>query len=337
MKRAYEIIGIGAPIIDQILQVSEEYLATLPGRKGGMELIDSNSIDRIIKNSGSQPLMLPGGSGSNVIRGLANFGHSCALIGRIGNDEIGKKFIHGLKELAIQPLYTKTPTATAQVLCLVTPDGQRTFRACMGASQEMSDNDLDPTLFQDVKLVHIEGYALLNAKLAQRAMEYAKAAGAKVSFDLASFEIAESYRDTVVDLLWRYTDIAFANEDETSMLTGVNDPMRGCSLLKDLCKIAVVLLGKKGCWVGHQEKLLKCDAYPVDPVDTTGAGDLFASGFLHGYLSDLPLEVCAHYGALTAAAVVQVLGAEMAPQIWHQLREKISTTNLETGQVNTSQ
>lgn len=322
-SHGYQILGVGAPIVDQILLVSEEYLKTIPGLKGGMEVVDYPTLTKIIRESGSTPVFIPGGSGANVIRGLANLGRKCALVGKVGNDEIGKHLLHTIRDLGIQPLYIKTPTPTAQVVSLVTPDSQRTLRTYLGACQEMTGKDLDPTHFQDVALVHIEGYALLNEELVQRAMEYAKEAGAKISFDLASFEVAAKFRDTVVDLLWKYVDIVFANIDETKTLTDMG-PAKGCSMLKDLCDVAVVSMGKEGCWVGHGEHMLRCPAYPVEPIDTTGAGDFFASGFLHGYLEGKPLEVCAHYGALAGAAVVQVLGADLTPEMWIELRKKIS-------------
>lgn len=330
----YDVLGIGAPIIDQILQVSEEYLATLPEKKGGMQLTHSDNIRQIIKDSKSKETAFPGGSCSNVIRGLANFGHKCALMGKIGNDELGGNFIKGLKELGIIPLYSKDLEPTAQALCLVTPDGQRTFYTYMGAGEKMNEEDLNPSFFQNISLVHIEGYALNNGDLAKRSMEYAKAAGAKISFDLANFNIAESFRESLADLLSCYVDIVFANEQEVSILTGAT-PKQGCSILQNLCSTAVVTLGKEGCWVGSHGKLLKYPAYPENPLDTTGAGDLFTSGFLHGYLSGFPVETCAHYGALASAAVVQILGAELPPEAWAKLKRQIALNDtLSNGKIS---
>jgi sugar/nucleoside kinase (ribokinase family) len=321
-KSGYDVLGVGAPIVDQILQVSEHFLANIPGQKGGMEPISYEMLSSIIEASGSKPVMYPGGSASNVIRGLANLGRKCALVGSIGTDDAGKYFLHGLQQLGIDPLYAKTTIPTAQVLSLVTPDGQRTLRSFLGASQEMNEDNLDPTHFRDVRLVHIDGYTLFNKNLTQRAMQYAKEAGAIVSFDLANFEVVETFKDLINDLIKEYVDLLFANEDEASILTGFSAE-QSCAALNNQCDIAVVMMGKEGCWVGHQNNLLKCKAYPVKPMDTTGAGDLFASGFIHGYFNKKPLEVCAHYGALTAAAVVQVLGAELPSETWASLRHQM--------------
>ena len=186
----------------------------------------------------------------------------------------------------------------------------------------MCSSDLKREFFEGVKLVHIEGYTLLRGDLTLKAMEMAKQAGAKVSFDLASFELAGSFKKEIIDMLTHHVDILFANADETRSLTGLT-PDQGCSMLKDLCDIAVVSLNKDGCLIGHGPEVMHCIAYPVEPLDTTGAGDLFAAGFLHGYLTGQSLPRCAHYGALTAAEVVQVFGAEIPDETWQHLRKKI--------------
>jgi sugar/nucleoside kinase (ribokinase family) len=315
-----EILGIGAPIVDRIIYITEEELADIPGNKGGMEAVDYETFIRLLSSHSEVSELIPGGSCANALRGLAQLGRRCALIGKIGNDKIGEKFLHDLQSLGIKPLCLKTASPTGQVLSFVTPDGHRTCRTYLGACQEMSADDLDPSHFQNVKLVHIEGYTILYPGLTERTMEYAKNAGALISFDLASFEIASAFKKPLIDLLGRYVDICFANNEEILALTGLS-MKEGCSALNQLCSIGVVLMGKNGCWVGNQQTLIECPAYPVEqPLDSTGAGDLFASGFLHGFLDKKPLEVCAHYGALAGAAVVQIQGASLPTQQWKELQ-----------------
>lgn len=322
----HEVLGVGAPLLDHLLQVDEAYLETVPGEKHGMETVEYPAMVQIIEGSHTVPKQIAGGSCANAIKGLASLGQKCAMTGKIGKDAIGEKVHRDLLDQGITPLLHYSSTPTGHVTCLITPDGKRTCRAYLGASQEMGPDDLKADHFSPTKLVHIEGYTLLCSGLTHRAMELAKEAGAKISFDLGSFEIVESYRNLVMDLVSEYVDILFANEDETLALTG-EDPQDGCEILKTLTEVAVVMIGKKGCWVGHGSETFHVPGYPIDqPIDTTGAGDLFASGFLHGYLEGRPLAECAKYGALTGNAVVQVVGAEIPESMWADIKQKINNS-----------
>lgn len=323
MSQNPDILGIGAPFVDHIIQVSEEYISQLPGKKGGMWPVDYRTLTKIINSSGSAPTLILGGSGANTIKGLANFGYRCALSGKIGTDEAGRKFLASMKSLGITSFLQPTHNPTSQVVCLITPDKERTMRAFLGASEEMRGEDLDPRNFVGVRLVHIEGYSIMKEGVAQRAMELAKSVGAKVSFDLGSFEVVKAYKKALIELLARYVDIVFSNQEETLALTG-REPEKGCEVLRDICETAVILLGKEGCLVGQGTREVYCPAFKVDAVDSTGAGDLFASGFLHGVLQGCSLEECARYGALTGAAVVQVVGVDIPPQSWDEIKRKIS-------------
>lgn len=323
MSNFYEILGIANPVMDHIICVTEEYLSIIPGKKGGMIEVDYETFVEIIQKSGTQPTLIAGGSGSNTIKGLANLGQRCALVGMIGTDSIAKQFLESIQELGITPLFHISSSPTTQVLCLITPDGERTLRGLLGASQEMTGSNLNPTTFQGVKLVHIEGYTLLNETLTEKAMILAKEAGAKISFDIASFEIAGQYKEKIIYLISRYVDVLFANAEETTTLTQTT-PEKGCEVLKELCETVVVLRGKQGCIIGSKDKTILCPAFPIDnPLDTTGAGDLFASGFLHGYLTQQSLTECARYGAVTASSVVQIIGAEIPSHEWPNIKAKM--------------
>ena len=269
-------------------------------------MIDAATFRRIIDQSKAAVTLCAGGSCANAIKGLSRLGHSCGLLGKVGNDEAGKSFSKTMREMGIVPSLIPGQTSTGQVIALVTPDGERTMRDFLGASQEMRPEDLHPGAFEGVKWVHIEGYMLFREGVAERAMQLAKEAGARVSFDLANYELVHQYKETIISLVSKYVDLLFANQVETYALTK-RDPQRACALLNDLCEVAVVSMGIEGCWIPDGEKVLHCPAYPVKPVDSTGAGDLFAAGFLHGYLTGKPLPLCAHFGAKVAAEVVQVL------------------------------
>lgn len=315
----YEILGIGAPFIDHIVRVTPEFEASLEGIKGGLEIVNYSTLSKIIETSGASVKRLSGGSSANTIRTLAHLGHKCALEGKIGTDPAGEWFLKNLQLLGIKSLYIPTSTPTGQAVCLVTSDGERTFRDFLGSGQEMSGKDLAPDSFDGVKLVHIEGYTLLNKQLTLRAMELAKAAKAKVSFDLSNYELVNTHHQQIMHLLSNYVDILFANAKEAEALTG-NAPKEGCMFLKSICDTVVVSMNVDGCWVGHKQELIHCNAYPAKAIDSTGAGDLFAAGFLHGYLTKAPLTRCAHYGALIGAEAVKVYGAELEAETWEKLK-----------------
>lgn len=320
----HEVLGIGAPILDHLIRIQPQYLDTLSGEKFGMETVSYSEIVRIIENSGSVPKQVAGGSCANAVKGLAALGRKCALIGKIGNDPIGEKLIETLQDLGVTPLLNYSSKPTAHVACLITPDGRRTCRSFLGACQEMGPADLDPSHFHGVKLVHVEGYSLLCEGLTEKAMHLAKEAGALVSFDCGSFEMARNFKSDMLALIEAYVDILFANERENESLTG-KPPEQGCSQLQSLCKAAVVMLGRKGCFAAAENKCIHVPTHAVEPVDTTGAGDLFASGFLHGYLAGNPLEECARWGTITGAAAVLEVGAEIPAHKWPAIRHQLGS------------
>lgn len=319
----YEIIGIGGPILDQLLRVPEIYLASaVPGKKGGMEPVTFDVLERIVTGSGSDALIVPGGSARNTLHGLSRFGERCALIGMVGGDPRGLLYRKLLQDQGIHSLLLESQTPTAIVLSLVTPDGERTMRTFQGASVEMRGSHLNPELFKGVKLVHLEGYTLFNEDLTETAMRLAQEAGAKVSFDLASFEIANRFKEHILYLLDTYVDLIFCNEMEAKSLLGLEEE-KACEALAEICEVGVVLMGPKGCWVKRGRHKLHCPAYPVEPIDTTGAGDLFTSGFLHGYMRKYPIDICAHYGAIAGRAVVQVMGPIIPHDAWDEIYRKL--------------
>lgn len=320
-----EILGIGAPFWDYILRVSEDFLGSLTPVKGGIDFIDAAAFRRIIDQSGIPVTLVAGGSCANAIKGLSQLGHRCALLGKVGADEAGRTFSKRMRELGIVPILIPVQAPTGQVIALVTPDGERTMRDFLGASQEMRAADLEPAAFAGVKWVHIEGYTLMREGVAARAMELAKEAGARISFDLANFELVHAYKTEIISLVSKYVDVLFSNAEEAQALTSRN-PQHGCSIMRDLCEVAVVSLGKGGCWIANGAGQMHCPAYPVQPVDTTGAGDLFAAGFLHGYINNKPLPLCANYGARVAAAVVQVMGAELPEATWQTLKQEFTAS-----------
>lgn len=323
---SYDVIGLGAPVVDQVLKISEDYLSTISGEKGGQAPLEINSLHSIVKKSSSMPLQVPGGSATNTIRALANLGRKCALVGKIGKDELGEYFFSSLLSLGIKPLLIETAHfSTAQSLCLITPDGERTMRTYLGASVEMKTEDLKKSDFKKLRLLHVEGYALYNRPVIYKTMQLAKEAGAKISLDLASFEIVREFKKDIWNLLEDFVDIIFANEKEIIELGYLEDQKSICRDLSNICEISVLLMGKKGCALAYRGNLSTYPSYSVDVLDTTGAGDLFAGGFLHGYLEGRSLEENVHYGTLLSSKVIQSLGTEISQNLWNKIKMDIPT------------
>jgi len=322
----YKILGIGTPIVDSIIKVQDDYVNSLPGAKGGSILVSHRALQRILKETPFPLKVNAGGSAANTIKGLAALGHASALIGKIGDDDAGQIFSANLSSHGIVPCLSLSRIPTAQVASLITPDSDRTMRTFIGAGAEMTESDLSSSLFQGVDLVHIEGYLMNRHGVVEKTMELAKAAGALVSFDAASFEIVAEYRKPMIKLLTRYVDVLFANEDEAWALSGL-PPERACLLLKDICPIAVVKMGSKGAWGATGKIKAYHQAFDVPVVDTTGAGDLFASGFLHGLMKDRSLEENLRYGTLVASYVIQILGAEIPEDSWKTIKTNLGSVH----------
>ncbi len=318
----YNVVCIGSPCLDLLLQVSEQSLKSVAPEKGGSRPVDYHTFTSILKNCGVKPKISIGGSGINVIRALAHLGQSCGYVGKVGSYEAPTIF-RELTRLKIDALLLETATPTTRVCCLVTPDGQRTMRVFLGASNEALDiNDIRFDCFEKTQHVHLEGYLLYvnDGQFLKQLIKKAKENGATVSLDCASYEVVARYKKIIMHLLEKGTiDIVFANEDEIQMLTGYG-PERGCKELKKLCKIAVVTAGKKGCWAANDSEIIQSPGIPTKAVDTTGAGDFFVAGFLHGYLTGKNLQTCAYYGNVLGKSAVEVLGTQLPARRWQELK-----------------
>lgn len=311
-KYSYRVLGMGHACMDLLIPIEEEFLQHIPGKKGGSQAIALEQLDQIL-NATQKPHFATGGSSANTIKGLAGLGETCAFLSRVGLDALGEYFVQHMKKLGIVGLFSKSEKPTAQVLCLITPDGQRTMRFYAGCSEEMSEYFLQPSHFKGISLMIIDSYTLRNGNLVESAMRLAKEGDVKISLDLSSFEIVHQFHAQLIHLLRNYVNIVFANEDETKAMTGCG-PYEGCLKLQEMCPIAVVLMGSEGCLVGHKGEVFQTPAFPAKLIDSTGAGDLFASGFLYGYLQGYPLAKCAKMGNHIASAIVEVQGAELPPE-----------------------
>lgn len=332
-----QILGIGTPIVDYVFNTSHAYVNSLPGLPGGSILIDYATLEKIIQDHQDSPRhIIAGGGTANTIKGLAKLGHPCVFSGKIGQDKAGSIFSESFEshKIHLHLYFSKLPTA--QVACLVTPDHERTMRAFIGAGAEMNKRDLTPEFFKEMRHLHIEGYLMNREGLVDKAMQLAKEAGATISFDLSSFEIVEEYRKQMNTLIVNFVDIVFAKDKEAEMLTGLPSN-KACDFLKEQTHIAVIKMGAEGSVAATQSEKIYQEAFKVKVVDTTGAGDLFASGFLHGFLFGKSLKECLHDGALVASYVIQVPGAEIPESFWNEIRKNLLLSLANPQQAKTAQ
>ena len=321
-----KIIGVGSPIVDLLAQVSEEFVAGIEGDKGGMELVTPEQIEALVGQLSGAPVIAPGGSAANTIFALAKVGVPSAFLGKLGEDALGATYRDAFAALGGDIARFKSTNAapTARCLSLVTPDSERTMRTELGAAALMAPEEVTADDFAGCALAHIEGYLLFNPALAHQVLSTAKAAGCTVSLDLGAFEVVRAAGDNLPRLLEEFVDIVYANEDEAEAFTGSKDPIAALDALGKLCDIAVVKLGAEGAIIdGRGERVTIAPRKAKQVIDTTGAGDFWAAGFLYGYLHGLPLQVAGSIGSLFGAEVVQHMGVDLEPEAWQRVEDEL--------------
>ncbi len=310
---AFDVLGIGNALVDVLSTEPEDFIDRLGMVKGAMTLIDTERAEELYEAL-SDKTEMSGGSAANTLSGVASFGGRAAYIGRIRDDGLGKAFSHDLNSLGV---HFSSPKATegdptGRCMIVVTPDGERTLNTYLGASATLCADHLDLDLIASAKVTFLEGYLFDRdeAKEAFRvAATAAHAAGRKVALTLSDSFCVERHRDDFLELVEKGVDILFANEDEIMKLYGVGTFDEGVAAVRGVCDIAAVTKGRHGSVVVTADEIVEVEAHQVPKrVDTTGAGDLYAAGFLYGWSQELPLAECGRLGSIAAAAVIGHLG-----------------------------
>lgn len=319
-----KIIGIGNALVDVLTQLEDDQLLkTLSLPRGSMQLVDADRSAKIQEMSKSlSKQMASGGSAANTIHGLAKLGMETAFIGSVGKDETGEFFEEDLKKSNIRPVlfYTDSPSGIANGM--ISPDGERTFGTFLGAALELSLDKLDAKHFEGYDVLHVEGYLVQNHELLEAILKLAKASGLKVSLDLASYNVVEDNLDFLREMVSKYVDIVFANEEESKAFSG-EEPSKALDYIASLTEVAVVKVGSKGSMVKQGDTVVNIAPIQAKALDTTGAGDLYASGFLYGWLNNLGFEKAGALGSLLAGTVIEVLGAKFDDSKWAEIRKMI--------------
>jgi sugar/nucleoside kinase (ribokinase family) len=311
----YDVLGIGNAIFDVLVRTDEKFLADHGMIKGGMALIDEARAAAIYRDMGPATEM-SGGSAANTIVGIANLGARAAYVGKVKDDQIGQLYTHDIRAAGVA--YDTKPAAggpaTGCSYILVTPDGERTMNTYLGAAQDLTVADIDPAQIEASRILYLEGYLWdpKNAKEAfVKAAAIAHGAGRQVALTLSDSFCVDRYRDEFLDLMRKGTvDLIFANESELHSLYQTADFDTALKQLRHDTKLGVVTRSEKGCVVVTSDGVVAVAACPIkELVDTTGAGDLFAAGFLFGLVRDAGFENAGRLGGLAAAEVIQHIGA----------------------------
>ena len=322
--RKKSVLGIGNALIDVLITITDDAVLQKFGLpKGSMTLVDailSAEIKKETKNSTRS--IQTGGSAANTVHGIAKLGGKCGYIGKISEDEFGSFYLEDFRNNNINTHFFYSETGTGHATGLISPDSERTFGTYLGAAMELTAEEMTHEIFRDYGILHIEGYLVQNHALIEAAMRIAKENDLLVSIDMASFNIVEANVDFLHRIIHEYVDIVFANEEEATSLTGKN-PEEALLEIAEMCSIAIVKLGAHGSLIKSGDRIIHIDAISAKSIDTTGAGDIYASGFLYALTENLDLEIAGKIGSLLAGNVVEIIGAKIPDETWNELLPQI--------------
>jgi sugar/nucleoside kinase (ribokinase family) len=318
------IVGVGSALVDILATASDEFLEKLGVEKGGMTLVDQGYIETLLSQISNSPSIVPGGSACNTAIGVGKLGGSAKFVGKRGVDDLGELFKRDLEKNNVKPVLFRSETSTGRVLSVITPDAQRSMFTCLGASAEMQPEEVSVDCFQDAAIVHVEGYLLFNQSLMAATLKSAKDAGALVSLDLASFNVVEESSDILPGIIKESVDILLANEDEARAYSGCTDEDKALDVLSENVDIAVLKLGPRGSIIAHQGQKTRIESLGTgEAMETTGAGDLWASGFLFGLVNGYSFKKCGDLASACGYEVCQVIGADIPEDGWHRIRKLV--------------
>jgi sugar/nucleoside kinase (ribokinase family) len=315
-NKKYDIVGIGNAIVDLISEVDDSYLKKNKIIKGSMSLVDYDVVNRI-GNEVNIIRTISGGSVANSIVSMAQQNLKTAFIGKVNQDELGEKFSQGLKKEKVEFKISKSSTNkyTARCVILISTDAERTMNTYLGISQELTEEDIDPGIISNSSMLYLEGYLwdLDNAKKAiKKSISAAKNSETLVAFSISDTFCVDRFREEFIDLINNSADLIFANEAEIKSLYETSELDIAIKKCQETNKVFAITLGDKGAKIIHKDKIIKIEPEKIDKlVDTTGAGDLFAAGFLSEYIRTQDLGSSGKLGVKMASIIIQQFGARI--------------------------
>lgn len=331
MLKIKRVTGIGNALTDMLVNLkTDSVLERFDLPKGSMNLVDTRLQTEISKSVAGLPYSLSlGGSAGNTIRAMAQLGCKVGFIGKVGPDTTGDFFVQALENLKVEPTVFRGKERSGKCVSLISPDGERTMVTHLGAALELSAEEITPSVFDGYDCLYVEGYLVQNHVLIRKAAETAKACGLKVAIDLASFNIVAENLQFLRKLVAECVDIVFANEDEAKAFTCEAEPLNALQMISGMCCLAIVKIGMRGALIKQGDEVVHVGIMAAAKrVDTTGAGDFYAAGFLAGLCDGLTLRQCGTIGAITAGKVIEVVGTTFGEDAWrdiHRLVNKVKT------------
>ena len=327
-KKKIDLVGIGNAIVDIVSNIDDEFLTRNLLKKGSMNLINLQDSSNIL-NDCNIIKKVSGGSAANTVVSLANLGNNVEFIGRIKDDEFGNFFSKDIKEsgATFNSKYVETRESSAHSVILITPDAQRTMCTYLGASTEFEPDDINYESIKLSKYLYLEGY-LWDSELAKKAFikaaKIAKESKTKIILSLSDAFCVDRHRESFLDLINDFVDILFCNEEEVKSLFKIND-LEKCKIkIKSLCELTAITLGEKGSLIVNKNKteLIKPFLFGK-AIDSTGAGDIFAGGFIHGLINNLSLNDCGQIGSICAGHIVTQIGSRSKMNLKKLITENI--------------
>ena len=329
------VVGIGSALVDLLVNESDEFIKKTGAAKGGMTLVENEFINDILSMASGEASIVPGGSACNTMVGIGKLGGSARFIGKSGKGKMGKFFADSLEKNNVEPHLFTSSSPTGRVLSIITPDTQRSMFTFLGAASEITSKEIMEGFLNNVSIVHIEGYLVYNKDLLLAVLNAAKNSGALVCLDLASFTIVNEEKKFLYQITDEFVDILMANEDEAAAFTGYEDELDAVKILGEKAETGILKVGERGSYIAADNKIIKVMPHGSrGVVDTTGAGDLWASGFLFGLSEGYSLEECGKIGSACGYEVCRVIGASIPDEGWHRIHNTIKQCEKNNGELN---
>ena len=319
-----KVLGLGNALVDILVRIpNDDILRQFNLPKGSMQLVDEERQAEILQAvSTLDPQIVSGGSAANTIYGLANLGVNVGFVGKTSSDELGNKYREDLGANGIIPHMLSSNTRTGSCISLISPDSERTMVTCLGAAVELTKQDIDPKIISLYSHLYVEGYLVQNYELIEAAFSAAKDAGLVTILDLASYNVVEDNLDFMQKLIRKYVDVVFANEEEATAFTGKED-QEALNEIGELAETVILKQGRRGSLVRYKGVEARVGITKNTSIDTTGAGDLYAAGFIYGMINGKDARTCAEIGAITSGNVIEVIGTKMDARRWTDIRQAV--------------
>ncbi len=317
-------IGLGNALVDVLLRLeNDDVLPQVGIQKGAMDMIGEAQMNAIRKAQEQlERTQTPGGAACNTMRALSNLGAAAGFIGKIGSDEVGRYYEQAVHQAGVAPYFIHTDGVSGSCTVLISPDGERSMGTFLGPAATITPDEVTEEMLRPFDCIYIEGYLIVNEPLMHSTMRKANELGLKVALDLSNYNIVNGFKPLLEEIIPRWVDILFSNESEALAYTG----LPAHEAVKDLAKVAevaIVTLGREGALVCRGGEVWQVPAEGGKPLDTTGAGDHFAAGFLYGQSVGATLEQSARIGSMLAGYVIDVIGPEIPASQWEQIKLKV--------------